>query len=169
MVFMKRLLAAVVVAFSAAIAPAQFGGGPRTFEAVVQKVEATVEPATAKPGETVTWKLMVEIAPGWHTYPTVQPDANASSYVNKITPPKTGPLKFVGPVTEPANPIKKPLPGEDIKELRTYEGTVVWEQKAVVTADARSGETDVDVTVSILACDESGCLPPNKVPTTAKL
>jgi thiol:disulfide interchange protein len=166
---MKQLLTVVVIAFSAAAAPAQFGGGPRTFEAVVQRVEATVEPAMAKPGETVTWKLTVEIAPGWHTYPTVQPDANASSYVNKITPPKAGPLKFVGPVTEPANSIKKPLPGEDIKELRTYEGTVVWEQKAVVAADARSGEAAVDVTVTIIACDESGCLPPNKVPTKANL
>src|SRR5947209_3515360 len=118
---MKRLLiATLVVPILAAAAPAQFGGGPRTFEDVVPKVAAMIEPATAKPGDTVTWKLTVEITPGWHTYPTVQPDKNAQSYVNKITPPKTGPVQFVGPVTEPATPIVKPVAGEEIKELRTY-------------------------------------------------
>jgi thiol:disulfide interchange protein len=162
----RMLLAAVLVPLLATAARAQ---GQRTFDKVVKRVEATVEPATAKRGETVTWKLTVELAPGWHTYPTTQPDPAAQSYVNKITPPKGGAAVFVGTLAEPANPIKKADPVLNIKELRYYEGKVVWEHKAVVSPTATPGETTVEVPVKLLACDEKGCLPPKPLTVKARL
>ncbi|HEY1379922.1 MAG TPA: cytochrome c biogenesis protein CcdA [Gemmataceae bacterium] len=163
----RLLLAALLVPLTAAAAPAQVG--QRKFENVVKKVEAAVEPATARRGETVTWKLTIELAPGWHTYPTAQPDAEAKTFVNKITPPKGSPLTFVGPVTEPPDPTKTAEPALGIKELHQYEGRAVWEQKAQVAADAKPGEATVEVTVTVLACDAKGCLPRQKITTKAKL
>src|SRR4051794_355075 len=116
------LLPALLPLLAVTPACAQFGvGGPRDFDSVVRKIEATIEPATAKRGETVTWRLKIELAPGWHTYPTKQPEAAASSYVNKVTPPKKGDAIFVGSLTEPANPIKHPVAEEKIKALEYYE------------------------------------------------
>jgi thiol:disulfide interchange protein DsbD len=147
---------------------AQFGG-PRDFDAVVSKLEARFEPATARRGETVTWKMTIDIAPGWHTYPTQQPEAAASSYVNKITAPKSGDVVFVGSVVEPPNPVKKPVKEEGIKELHYYEGSAVWEYKAVVSPNATPGEKTITVPVTVLVCDDSGCLPPKKRSLSAKL
>src|SRR5437870_8197637 len=56
-----------------------------TFEEVVKSIKATVEPATAKRGETVTWRLVVELIDGWHTYPTVQPDPGAEGFVTGLS------------------------------------------------------------------------------------
>ena len=53
------IAAAFLVAFTP-MAPAQ-------FNVAVLKVEATVEPATVRRGETATWRVTVELAPGWHT------------------------------------------------------------------------------------------------------
>jgi thiol:disulfide interchange protein len=163
----RMLLATLLLPLVAATAPAQVGNNQRRFDNVVKRVDATIEPATAKRGETVTWKLTVELAPGWHTYPTDQPDAGAKSYVNKITAPAGGSVVFVGPLVEPAKPIKKTE--DNIKELRYYEGTAVWEHKAVVSPNATPGEMTIEVPATILACDDHGCLPPKKITTKAKL
>src|SRR5438270_10902373 len=91
-------------------AHAQCAKGPRTFAAAVPKVEAKVEPATARRGETVTWSVTVELAPGWHTYPTRQPDAEATSSVTKIRPPKPGDVVFVGEPAATTQPSVKKNP-----------------------------------------------------------
>src|SRR5689334_22199954 len=99
----RMLLAAFVAAVTAGGAFAQPGRSARSFDKVVKKVEATFEPATAKRGETITWKLTVEVADGWHTYPTKQTDPAAQTNVNKITPPTVGSAVFVpNTLVEPA-------------------------------------------------------------------
>ena len=47
------------------------------FRNAVPKAWTSFEPSTAKRGETVTWRLTVELAPGWHTYPLQQVDPKA--------------------------------------------------------------------------------------------
>jgi thiol:disulfide interchange protein len=164
----RMLLAAFVAAVTAGGAFAQPGRSARSFDKVVKKVEATFEPATAKRGETITWKLTVEVADGWHTYPTKQTDPAAQTNVNKITPPTVGSAVFVpNTLVEPAG--AKTKAEADVKELRYYEGTVTWEMKAVVNPGAAPGEMVVEVPVKILACDDKGCLPPQSVKTKAKL
>jgi thiol:disulfide interchange protein DsbD len=166
----RFLLPALLPVLLAASALAQFGDGGRglKFNDVVTKVEATVEPATAKPGDTVTWKLTLELIPGWHTYPTRQPDPKADSQVNRIKLPTTGDVVAAGPVKEPPNPVKTAEPALEIKELHYYEGKVVWEAKLKIAATATPGVKTIKVPVTILACKES-CLPPKTIPTEAKL
>jgi thiol:disulfide interchange protein len=165
---MKRfLLPALLPLLAAAPALAQFSGPSRNLRFPdVAEVEASVEPATAKRGETVTWRLTVELIPGWHTYPTKQNDPEASSSVNKITFPAPGDVIFVGDLQEPPNPVQKSEP--PIKELLWYEGKAVWERKFVVSPDATPGAKTVTVPVRILACQES-CLPPERITTRATL
>lgn len=139
-----------------------------SFEEVVHKVEATITPTTARRGETVVWKVTVELKPGWHTYPLKQVDPNALDNVNKIQFPKKGELVPVGLFKEP--PFRtKPEPMLDIKELRYNEGTVVWEHSLVVRPDAPPGKLTYKVSLNLQVCDEHSCLPPRKMPVEVTL
>lgn len=130
----------------------------KKLQQAVPKVSAVVEPATAKPGETVTWKLTVELAPGWHTYPTTQPEEKAEQYTDKITFPKLDGVEFAGPLQEPECKSKAE-PAEEIKELRYCEGKATWQRSLKVSPDAKPGKLTIPVTMQMLVCDKSKCLP----------
>src|SRR5207302_539198 len=83
---------------------------PRFFEQVAEW-SAKVEPAEARPGQTVTWSVTVTpLLPGWHTYPTKQAEGSeAESTVNEFQFDKAeGPGKFAGQLQEP--PYRPPHP-----------------------------------------------------------
>jgi len=85
---MKRILAlTALLALSPAVIPASPAAAQKWYEKAVNKVEAKFTPAEAKPGQTVTFTLTVELNDGFHTYPTVQPDKQAAGMVNDITFP----------------------------------------------------------------------------------
>jgi len=149
-----------------AVAPARAG---KTFSDVA-KVQVTLDPSTAARGQTVTLKIAVELVPGWHTYPTVQMDPNASSQVNIFKFPNTKDVIFVGNLQDPPGFESKAEPILEIKELRQYEGKVVWERPLVVRSDATPGKTNVKVLLKqVLACDEKTCLPPAKIEPEVEL
>jgi DsbC/DsbD-like thiol-disulfide interchange protein len=87
------------------------------YERAVKKVEATFEPAEAKPGDTVTLRLTVHLNEGFHTYPTRQPDKAAEAMVNTIKFPDPGAVEFVGDVTDPKDFKTKAEPELGIKEV----------------------------------------------------
>jgi DsbC/DsbD-like thiol-disulfide interchange protein len=152
---MTRCLTVVVVAaLAAAPAAAQNQG----FNDVVKKVSAKVEPASAKRGEAVAWMLTVELADGWHTYPTTQADPKAESYTNRIKFPKENGLVFVGELEEPKTVEKT----EDGSKVAMIEGAGTWKRTLVISPEAKPGKVTVKVPITILACADR-CLPPQKV------
>jgi len=140
----------------------------RDFPHAVPSIKAKFEPTTARRGQTVTWKLMLEIAPGWHTYPTYQRDPNASAMRNKFTFPKREDLVWVGELKEPKT---QNHPGISLgQQLLVIEaGTVTWERSAVVLPNAQPGEKVIQVPVTILVCDEYSCLRPEALEIEARL
>ena len=99
---MIRLGLFALVASTLALLPNQGASGqekkkPAWFVKSVKKIEATLEPAEAKPGQTVTFKLTVDLNEGYHTYPTVQPDPAAEPYVNMLKFPAAGSVIFRHP------------------------------------------------------------------------
>lgn len=157
---MRAFLAAVLIFGLAPVARAQFGDdltGSRAsgLDDVVSRIEARFEPATAKPGDSVTWILTADIVPGWHTYPTVQTDPNAESNVVKIKFPKTGDLTPTGPIIEPSNPIERAYPEIKIKKIYEYEGTVTWSQRMTLSSTAEPGQLVYKVPVTFLVCKEN--------------
>lgn len=136
----------------------------------VKSVEATFEPAEAKPGQTVTLKLTVTLEDGYYTYPLVQTDKMAASMVNKLEFPKAGAVVFVGDALDPANPKKKAELAAGIEEMLYYTGTVVYERKAVVLPSAKPGEVTVQLPKFLLSvCDKDNCFPPKTHKPEAKL
>lgn len=136
----------------------------------VQSVEATFEPAQAKPGQTVTLKLTVTLEDGYYTYPLVQMDKAAASMVNKLEFPKAGAVVFVGEALDPAGAKSKAEPILGIEQMMYYTGTVVYERTAVVSPTAKAGEVSVELPkFSLSVCDKDNCFPPKKLNPTAKL
>jgi thiol:disulfide interchange protein DsbD len=129
------------------------------FRNAVPKAWTSFEPSTAKRGETITWRLTVELAPGWHTYPLQQVDPKAEDNVTTIKFPESGDVTFVGDVKEPAYKSKAE-PELGIREVHYLEDQVlVWERKAVISPNAKPGQISVTVPVRMQVCDANRCLP----------
>ena len=140
------------------------------YEKAVKKVEGRFTPAEAKPGQTVTFTLTVELNDGYHTYPTAQPDKLAAGMTNVIKFPEPGTLIFVGDTLDPKDFVAKEEPDLGIKELRVNVGTVVYTRKAVVSPKASAGAATVKLaTFSLSVCDKTNCFPAKTVPVEAAL
>jgi Disulphide bond corrector protein DsbC len=156
-----------LLAFSVflACAGAAVGQANKAKDAI-QKVEAVFEPAEAKPGQTVTLKLIVKLASGYHTYPIVQLAPEAKYSANSIVFPKDGPVVFVGDTMDPLGPKTKRVEDYD---LLVYPGGGTWERKAVVPPTAKAGMTTSKVKFKLLVCDEDACFPPKTFDLEASL
>jgi len=164
------LLTAVVVASQPGAPAAAQGKKADWYARAVKKVEAKFEPEEAKPGQTVTFKLTLDLNDGFHTYPTVQAEKAAASFTNQLKFPGPGAVVFVGPVTDPPIYDVKSEPALDIKEYRVNPGTVVYTRKAVVSPKAAAGPAAVKLTdFKIQVCDKDFCFPSRSVPVEAKL
>jgi hypothetical protein len=136
----------------------------------VKKVEAKFDPAEAKPGQTVTFKLTVDLNEGYHTYPTSQPEKGAENFVNTIKFPKPGSVIFVGTTSDPKDFISKEEPILMVKDLREISGSCTFTRKAVVSPKAASGTIEVKLdSFRLMVCDASTCYPSKVVPVLAKL
>jgi cytochrome c biogenesis protein CcdA len=167
---MKRLALLALTLSVALVRPAV--AQEFSFQAAVQSIEARVEPAEARPGQTVTVKVEVKLTEGWYTYPVKQPDQREAASQTKIELPPPGILIFVEPVTDPDH--MKSKPGFE-GSLGYYPGGLTWEFKAVVSPSATPSDKDKEVPVKlkIVVCyaDETGtgkCLPPKPVTVPAK-
>lgn len=142
-----------------------FAQGTKAKDAV-KKVEATFEPADAKPGQTVTLKIVVQLADGYHTYPVVQPSPEAKYSANKATFAAGGPVVFVGELVDPVQPKTKKIEDYD---LLVYPGGGTWIRKAVVLPGAKAGAGTAKIQFTLLVCDEDNCFPPKKIDLEAKI
>lgn len=171
MIRSRTLLIVPLLAVAAALAtPPAPAAGQKWYEKAVKSVEATFTPAEAKPGQTVTFTLTLELNDGYHTYPTVQPDKMAASMTNIIQFPKPGAVIFVGDLQDPKDTRTKAEPDLGIAELRYCTGKVVYTRKAVVSPKAAPGPTTVKLEAFKLSvCDKDNCYAPKNVPVAALL
>ena len=168
---MKRPLArTLLAAFALAVLFAAPARAQKWYERAVKKVEAKFTPAEAKPGQTVTFTLTVELNDGYHTYPTMQTDKQAAAMVNEITFPSPDAVIFVGKTEDPKNAKTKAEPDLGILAMSYCPGTVTYTRKAVVSPKASAGPATIKLTTFRLnVCDKDNCFPPKKVPVEATL
>jgi len=136
----------------------------------VKSVAVSVEPKEAKPGQTVTVKLTIELEPGFTIYATTQTDKLAADFVTAIPYPAPGAVVFVGSVKEPESPVLKAEPALGIKALRVFEGKVVFERPAVVSPAAAAGPTPIKLAgLKLQACDDKNCYSGKPISPEAEL
>jgi hypothetical protein len=166
---MKRIAVLALFAFLIALLPPS-ASAQKWYEKAVKKVEAKFSPAEAKPGQTVTFTLTLELTDGYHTYPTVQTDKQAAAMINSIVFPKPDKVIFVGKTEDPKDAKTKAEPDLGILEMSYCIGTVTYTRKAVVSPKAAAGPATVKLTkFSLSVCDKDNCFPPKNVPIEAKL
>ena len=167
----RKFLLAVPFACLLAVLPEQPAAGVQKtgwYDKAVKKIEAKFDPAEAKPGQTVTFKLTIDLNEGYYTYPTVQPEKAAASYVNLLKFPASGSVIFVGSVIDPKDFDTKEEPDLMIKELRTLPGIVTFARKAVVSPKAAAGAVEVKLdSFKLSVCDKKNCFPSKSVPVAA--
>jgi hypothetical protein len=169
MIRLSAVVFAIALAALVAVAPGS-ANAQKWYEKAVKKVESRFTPAEAKPGQTVTFSLTVELNEGYHTYPTVQPDKMAAGNVNIIKFPAPGTVIFVGETHDPKDFATKEEPDVGIKELRYNTGVVVYTRKVVVSPKASAGAATVKLTnFSLSICDKTNCFPAKNVPIEATL
>ena len=153
-----------------AVLPAAPAAAQQWYEKSVKKVEGKFSPAEAKPGQTVTFTLTVELNDGYHTYPTVQLDKQAAGMVNDIRFPDAGAVIFVGKTEDPKDAKTKAEPELGILEMSYCIGTVTYTRKAVVSPKAAAGATTVKLAkFSLSVCDKDNCFPPKTIPIEAPI
>jgi hypothetical protein len=172
---MRRLLIPTAAAALTALAATPTLSQPAKadwYAKAVKSVEATFDPAEAKPGQTVTLKVTVTLTPGHYTYATTQADKQAADLglVNAFTFPKPGAVVFVGEVTDPKDPKTKAMPELGVKKLKYYDGKVTFERKAVVRPTQGPGPVTVKVPeFKLNVCTEKDCFPVKKLTPEAPL
>jgi thiol:disulfide interchange protein DsbD len=149
-------------------AAAQARKGPPPFQEVV-KHSASIEPATARRGETVLMRLVLQVPDGYYTYPTEKStsDVDGDQQYDAFDFQPTADVVFVDQLIEPPTKTKPGAKGS----VRILPGNqIVWERPLVVRPDARPGQTVVSVVAPhILVCDASHCYPPQKLVFSAPL
>src|SRR5262245_26075616 len=158
---MTRIIPPILLLFLAGTSPAL--AQAITFETAVESIEAKIEPAEAKAGQTVKYKLTIKLFPDHWTYPVVQQNPKEKLTVNKFQLPPPGDLIFVEPIVDPENSHTKPSP--EGGEMVYYPDGATWEFTAVVSPKAMPGDKQVAVKLSkILVCNNQGCISPGSVP-----
>ncbi|MFT3879005.1 MAG: cytochrome c biogenesis protein CcdA [Gemmatales bacterium] len=114
------------------------------------KVSATLEPKEAAPGQVVTFMLHFDVEPGFHTYPAVQADPNASSFVTLFKVPKDSALEKAGPVKEPK--AEEKLEPELKATVGYLHGSGDFEVPFKVKAGTPPGPVKVSIKVDTQVC-----------------
>lgn len=122
------------------------------------KVELKLDAKQAAPGGMIKGKVVVTFAPGWHGYQN--PPKNDFEIPLKVES-ATKDLKVKA--TYPKG-TQKPFMGE---ATMMYEGTVTI--PIVLTLPKKKGEYPFKLEVSYQQCDDSSCLPPDKVVVSEKV
>jgi thiol:disulfide interchange protein DsbD len=117
-------------------------------------LRVSISPAEARRGDTVKLTITGKLKPGYHTYPTTQP--NPDHPVSKIVFDQAAGLKPLPPVTETkAEPVEE----EGIGKVLEYKGDFTWTQNLQVPADAAPGVKTVRLRIKTQVCDEHKCVP----------
>lgn len=152
-----------------AVHPSHGQSKPSPVDKAVVKLQAAFVPAEAKPGQTVTLQVQVQLANGFYTYPLVQNDKAAEEMINRLTVPAGNHLIAVSSPVAVSTVQSKPEPLLGIKEMRYLSGVVVYEQKFVVSPKAAPSMQELAPALRLSVCSDNNCYPPKTVKPTATL
>ena len=125
------------------------------------KFTTAIEPAQAKPGETVSYQITADVQEPWHIYAHLE------------EPPATGPkftefdlfnpadLEPAGAWTASPEPTSEKEPAfPELESVEFHEGKVTWSIPLTVPADAEPGSRSIGAQIYFQICKETTCYPP---------
>jgi thiol:disulfide interchange protein len=147
----------------AAADPAKKDSNPRNRPKGVV-VTSTVEPAEAKPGQTVQYKVTIKLDPGLHVYDVAKAGKNGEgSTPTSFDFFNTGTLKPSKTWKSSRPPVAKPEPAFGPNVIVEYfEDEASWTIDLQVPADAKPGKHALRCQVEYQVCNQNACFPPVK-------
>lgn len=125
-------------------------------------VKATIEPATAKPGDKVVLVLAATVTEGWHAYGTLEKTNIPVSLASEAI--QLGGLELDGkPEIPPGERKTEPMEQFPLPHQFTVK------QPLKVPAGMAGGEVTVTGALDYQICDANMCLPPDQAKFTAKV
>ncbi len=130
------------------------------FQSKNAKLTTSVEPAEARQGELVTFKVTAKVDPGYHIYKYSRESARpgAGPLPTTFDLFDTGGLRPEGDWVAEREPIQHPEPAfPDIPFVEYYEDEVSWSIKLKVPSDATPGKKTLRVQAGYMVCNASSC------------
>jgi thiol:disulfide interchange protein DsbD len=128
------------------------------FKSKNAELTASVEPAEAKPGDTVTFKVTAKLDPGYHIYKYSKTPAVEGPAYTSFDLFETDGLKAEGDWSASREPIQHPEPAFDkLPFVEFYEDEIVWSIKLKVPPDATPGKKTIRVQAGYMVCNDKSC------------
>ena len=121
----------------------------------------SVEPATAKPGDTVVYKATAKVKAGWHLYALDENPPDEGPRPTKFDLYETGGLKPEAkwkPAKEPTRRKEPAFPSLD--SVAFYEDEATWTQSLVVPAGTPTGKIAIKCQATYQLCNDKSCSVP---------
>ncbi len=142
--------------------PAKRDSSPRIRPKEVALTPA-VQPAEARPGQTVTYQVTAKLEPGWHIYKYAAKEFEGEGPRNTTLDLfDTAGLKVVGGWTASRPPIAKPEPAFNNAILKFYEGEVTWSIRLEVPPGTEPGKKVLRCQAGYQICNDSTCKIPGQ-------
>jgi thiol:disulfide interchange protein len=117
-------------------------------------LEMTLDKTAARPGETVSLTLTMNIKPQYHTYPLAQPFPEAGAFTSSLLRPKFGEFIFVGELTGPHGEVMM----RDGAMVEWVTNSAEWKWQFVVHPEARPGKRMIKLRGTLPACNDNDCV-----------
>jgi len=121
-----------------------------------------IEPAEAKPGETVQFQVRAKLSPGWHIFTQADKQRDEGPRHTMFDLFDPGGLEVAGDWSASKTPESKPEPAFDNQVFEYFEDEVVWSIPLKIPADAQPGEIKVRCQASYQICDPKSCSFPGR-------
>lgn len=121
-------------------------------------ITAAADHDHAKPGDTVTVNVTIDVAEGLHAQSHTPNDEN---YIPLVLTPKATPGVTFGEVVYPKG-MDENYPG--LGTLNVYTGQVVVKLPVTIKPDAAAGPAKIAGVVRYQACNDTACFPPQRAP-----
>ena len=128
----------------------------------VATLTASIEPATAKPGDTVRLRVTAKLEPDWHIYEYAKTQPADGPKVTQFDLFATAGLTPEGDWTPDGSPILKEEPAFNNMVLAFYEDKASWSIPLKLPADAKAGSRVLQCQVAYQICNAKSCLPPGR-------
>lgn len=136
---------------------------PKFIKPAEVTYKTEVKPATAKPGDTVTYSITATVAAPWHIYAYAdkqEPEGPRSTQFDFFD---LGGLKMAGSWAPEEEPRQKPDAAFDNMIVKYHEDAVTWSVKLKVPEDAKPGKKTLQNQIYFQICDPKSCKPPVNV------
>jgi thiol:disulfide interchange protein DsbD len=137
------------------------------------KLSASVSPATARPGDEVTYTVTAEVDSPWHIYAFSLTSTGDGPKPTRFDFFEKGGLEAIGEEwTADPQPQARPEPMFENRIFSFHEEKVDWSIKLRVPSDATNGEKTLQSQINFMICTDQTCKNASRVslsPVTLKI